>query len=107
MLAVLQAGQVVRLARHLKLGTKNSPGALIEAMALAPRVEEMAPGSQPHRALWDTSATALLLTALINSGWPDGITLGELLAITALDLVALDDAVQQASQNPAQDTLFD
>jgi DNA polymerase III subunit epsilon len=98
----------LRLARYLKRGTKHSLGALVDAMALAPRVKELAPGSQPHRALWDTAATALLLAALINSGWPDGITLGELLDIAALDIPGLAGAAPRASRNPEQDnTLFD
>jgi len=97
----------LRLARYLKLGTKNSLGTLIEAMALTPRVEELAPDSQPHRALWDTIATALLLAGLINSGWPHGISLGELLAVAGIDLLRPDDAAQQDSRNLAQNTLFD
>ena len=40
---------------------------------------------QPHRALWDTIAAALLLPALIAKKWPDGATLAELLDIAAID----------------------
>jgi len=41
----------LRLARHLKLGTKNSLGALTDQLGLTPQIERLAPGSQPHRAL--------------------------------------------------------
>jgi DNA polymerase III epsilon subunit-like protein len=44
----------LRLARHLKLGTKNSLTALTAQLDLTPEIERLAAGSQPHRALWDT-----------------------------------------------------
>src|SRR5262249_28167477 len=75
----------LRLARHLNLGTKNSLIALTNQLGLTPEVERLADGSQPHRALWDTIAAALLLPALIAKAWPTGATLTGLLAIAAID----------------------
>jgi DNA polymerase III epsilon subunit-like protein len=93
----------LRLARHLKLGGKNSLSALTTQMGIAAQVDELAPGSQPHRALWDTTATALLLAALISTGWPTGLTLGELLDIARLDVTKAGCSVPLRTQ----DTLFD
>lgn len=75
----------LRLARHLKLGTKNSLSALITQLELTDQIERLATDSQPHRALWDTIAAALLLPALITRKWPTGATLAELLDIAAID----------------------
>ena len=47
-------------------------------------MERLAPGSQPHRALWDTVATALLLPALIARCWPSGATLDTVLEAAAI-----------------------
>ena len=74
------------LARHLKLGAKNSLSALTAQFGLSAEVERLADGSQPHRALWDTVGAALLLPALIARAWPAGATLTELLGIAAIDL---------------------
>jgi DNA polymerase III epsilon subunit-like protein len=41
----------LRLARHLKLGTKNSLGALTAHFGLGSQIDRLADGSQPHRAL--------------------------------------------------------
>jgi DNA polymerase III subunit epsilon len=94
----------LRLARHLKLGTKNSLGALTAQLELTAQIERLAVGSQPHRALWDTIAAALLLPALIARAWPRGATLADLLAIAAID-PALSSSTKTA--DPAtQDSLF-
>ena len=94
----------LRLARHLKLGTKNSLSALTDQLGLTAQIERLAPGSQPHRALWDTIATALLLPALIARAWPASATLADL-----LDIAAIDQAASQAKPRKptAQETLFD
>jgi DNA polymerase-3 subunit epsilon len=56
----------LRLARHLRPGTKgNGLTALLDRYQLTETVTGLAPGSQPHRALWDATGTALLLAALI------------------------------------------
>jgi DNA polymerase III subunit epsilon len=64
----------LRLARYLKLGTKNSLITLTTQLGLTPQIEGLADGSQPHRALWDTIAAALLLPTLIAKAWPTGAT---------------------------------
>jgi DNA polymerase III subunit epsilon len=95
----------LRLARHLKLTTKNSLSALTTQLDLTHQIERLAEGSQPHRALWDTIAAALLLPALIARAWPAGVTLADLLAITAINLETPSTA--RASGPATQDTLFD
>jgi DNA polymerase-3 subunit epsilon/exodeoxyribonuclease X len=58
----------LRLARHVHAGAKgNALTALLDRHQLTQAVTSLAPGSQPHRALWDTIGTALLLTALIGA----------------------------------------
>lgn len=86
--AIAPAGLVdtLRLARHLKLGGKNSLGALADQFGLMPQVERLAAGSQPHRALWDTIATALLLPVLASLAWPGGATLAELTGVAGIGL---------------------
>jgi DNA polymerase-3 subunit epsilon/exodeoxyribonuclease X len=44
----------------------NGLTALLERHQLTETVTSLAPGSQPHRALWDAIGTALLLAALIG-----------------------------------------
>jgi DNA polymerase III subunit epsilon len=94
----------LRLARHLKLGTKNSLSALTAQLELTPEIERLATGSQPHRALWDTIAAALLLPALIARAWPQGATLTDLLSIAALDPAHPSPA--KAGKPARQDSLF-
>lgn len=78
----------LRLARSLKLGSKNSLTALIDQLDLTSQVERLASGSQPHRALWDTVATALLLPALVARRWPSGAGLVEITEAGGADLSA-------------------
>jgi DNA polymerase III subunit epsilon len=95
----------LRLARHLKLGTKNSLTALTAQLDLTPEIERLAAGSQPHRALWDTIAAALLLPTLITRQWPHGATLADLLDIAAIDTAPLSPA--RTGKPAGQDSLFD
>jgi DNA polymerase-3 subunit epsilon len=95
----------LRLARHLRLGTKNSLSALADHLGLTSQIEHLAPGSEPHRALWDTIATALLLPDLIARIWPAGATLADLLGIAAIDQAAPRQA--KPRKPTAQETLFD
>jgi DNA polymerase III epsilon subunit-like protein len=95
----------LRLARHLKLGGKNSLGALTAQFGLRSHIERLADGSQPHRALWDAIAAALLLPVLIAKTWPDGATLADLLGIAAVDHETASSAT--CDQLAAQGTLFD
>lgn len=94
----------LRLARHLKLGTKNSLSALTTQFGLTAEIERLADSSQPHRALWDTIAAALLLPALIAKAWPVGATLTDLLGIAAIDLETPSPA--KTSEAVTQDALF-
>jgi len=57
------------LARSLNY-PKRSLSALVEQLGLTPTMQAAAPGSQPHRAYWDTVAAAYLLPALVDRRWP-------------------------------------
>ncbi len=93
----------LRLARRLNLDSKNSLSALTAHLGLTAQAERLAADSQPHRALWDTVATALLLPALIARCWPSGATLDALLEAAAINLPTRP--AQSAARN-VQDTLF-
>src|SRR3984957_1117102 len=93
----------LRLARRLNLDSKNSLSALTAHLCLTAQVESRAAGSQPHRALWDTVATALLLPALIARCWPSGATLDTVLEAAAINLSA--GPARPGAKN-VQDTLF-
>jgi DNA polymerase-3 subunit epsilon len=67
----------LRLARLARPGAGNGLSALIGQLELTPQVDRLADGSQPHRALWDTIAAALLLPALVSLAWPEGATLAD------------------------------
>jgi DNA polymerase III subunit epsilon len=95
----------LRLARHLKLGAKNSLSALTAQFGLAAEIDRLADGSQPHRALWDTVAAALLLPALIAKAWRADATLTDLLEIAAIDL-GTPSPVKTSAAAVTQDTLF-
>lgn len=57
----------LRLARHVHPGIKGkSLTALLDRYQLTSKVSELAPRSRPHRALWDTTGTALLLNELVS-----------------------------------------
>jgi len=94
----------LRLARHLKLGAKNSLSALTAHFGLTAETERLADGSQPHRALWDTIAAALLLPALIAKAWPAGATLADLLGVAGIDLQTPSPI--KTSEAVTQDALF-
>jgi DNA polymerase III epsilon subunit-like protein len=94
----------LRLARHLKLGAKNSLSALTAQFGLTAEIERLADSSQPHRALWDTIAAALLLPALIAKAWPTGATLTDLIGIAAIDLRTPSPV--KTSEAVTQDVLF-
>lgn len=65
----------LRLARHVHPGIKGrSLTGLLDRYHLTQAVSDLAPSSQPHRALWDTTGTALLLTELIRE-LPSGAVL--------------------------------
>jgi DNA polymerase III epsilon subunit-like protein len=94
----------LKLARYLKLGSSHSLATLTSQLDLVPEIEHLAAGSQPHRALWDTTAAALLLTALATRAWPHGATVADLLAIAGIDTAP--SASDRKSRPAGQDTLF-
>lgn len=95
----------LRLARHLKPRGRNSLSALTAHFGLTSQIKRLADGSQPHRALWDSIAAALLLPALIARAWPDGATLTDLLATAGIDPGIPSST--ETSEPVAQGTLFD
>jgi DNA polymerase-3 subunit epsilon/exodeoxyribonuclease X len=98
----------LRLARHVNPGVKgNALGALLDRYGLTAEVTSLVPASQPHRALWDTAGTALLLPALIDDlTVGSALTLAELLHIAGLPAEAAGiPAEGQAA--PGQASLFD
>lgn len=76
----------LRLARHLGTATSNGLASLITAYNLTAKIDALAVGSQPHRALWDTVAVAVLLATLIEQRWPAAVTLDQLSSIAGLPL---------------------
>jgi DNA polymerase III subunit epsilon len=89
-----------KLARHVQAGGSMALGALVDHQGLTDAVTGYAVGSQPHRALWDTVAAALLLAALVDQlGRPDP-SIGELLMIAGVPL----EPARPAAETPA---LFD
>jgi DNA polymerase-3 subunit epsilon len=105
--AIAPAGLIdtLRLARHLKISGRNSLAALTAYLSLTAEIDRLASGSQPHRALWDTIAAALLLTSLVSHAWPGGATLADLLAVAAIDPATASPAA--SGHQPVQDGLFD
>jgi DNA polymerase III subunit epsilon len=93
----------LRLARRLNLDSRNSLGALTAHLRLTAQVDGLAASSQPHRALWDTVATALLLPALIARCWPSGATLDTVLEAAAINLPT---GPPRPGAKNIQDTLF-
>jgi DNA polymerase-3 subunit epsilon/exodeoxyribonuclease X len=58
------------LARATGIGGARSLSALIHTTGLDETMRHAAPGSQPHRSLWDATATAYLPGRLIERRWP-------------------------------------
>jgi len=75
-----------KLARHVRAGSSKALGALVEQQGLARAVTAQAAGSQPHRALWDTVAAALLLAALVEQLGRPYPSIGELLVIAGVPM---------------------
>jgi DNA polymerase-3 subunit epsilon len=83
--SIAPAGLVdtLRLARTLEQTAARSLTHLVERFNLADQVNVAAPGSTPHRALWDTVAVALLLEHLVRRRWAQPPTLAQLLGVAA------------------------
>ncbi|WP_329072650.1 3'-5' exonuclease [Amycolatopsis sp. NBC_01480] len=78
----------LRLAkhRHPQLRTGHGLQAWLERLSLSDGITHAAPGSQPHRALWDTVGTAALLRTFMHDAAPAEATLGGLMAVAGLNL---------------------
>jgi len=63
---VIPAGLIdtLRLARKIDPDAQHGLATLLERHGLTRQVHRLAPGSAPHRALWDAVGSALLLAAL-------------------------------------------
>jgi DNA polymerase-3 subunit epsilon/exodeoxyribonuclease X len=99
--AITAAGLIdtLRLARHLDLGPKKGLSALVTQLGLTAQIDQLADGSQPHRALWDTIAAALVLSVLVSRAWPDGATLADLLGVAEF---TADDVPSLLAGDPAE-----
>ena len=83
----------LRLARQVHPGGKgNNLAKLLDRHQLTATVTGLARDSRPHRALWDTTGTALLLGALVTAHYPDGVTIDELLTAAGLEARATKEA---------------
>jgi DNA polymerase-3 subunit epsilon len=71
------------LARQAIRNGKRSLTDLINHFALAAIVNAAAPGSQPHRALWDATAVGYLLRSLAAALWPGQIPTLDIIRGTA------------------------
>ena len=90
----------LRLAKHRHPELKKGHGlqAWIERLDLTDTITQAAHGSQPHRALWDTVATATLLKVFMRDQ-PANITdLDALLTIAGLDLAGNPHPTKPANQ---------
>jgi DNA polymerase III epsilon subunit-like protein len=88
----------LHLARAANVGGSRSLGALVEQLELSELVNELAIGSQPHRALWDTFAAAMVLKA---------ISPRVLSRPTLSELVAFAGASPGQTESTTQPKLFD
>ncbi|MDG6100498.1 3'-5' exonuclease [Dactylosporangium aurantiacum] len=75
-----------KLARAVMNTPSYSLTNLLKTLDLTATVDTMAPGSQPHRALWDTVGTALLLGALIHIQWQTDPAIADLTAVADVPL---------------------
>ncbi len=87
---LLDTLRLARLAHPRETG--NSLAKLLDRHQLTRQVTQLAPGSQQHRALWDAIGAALLLRALVTTCYPDGASIGELLAAAGTETADHTDA---------------
>lgn len=79
----------LRLAKHHRPhDTTRTLTALVEQLDLTAETNRLAVASQPHRALWDATATALLLRALVTAGHGEEPTMSQLLQIASCPIAA-------------------
>jgi DNA polymerase III epsilon subunit-like protein len=91
----------LRLARILDPVGPNGLAALVERFRLTEEVDRLAAGSAPHRALWDTVASGLLLTTLAHR------VLGGNMSTDALIGAAGDPTTMVETDVGVQSSLFD
>jgi DNA polymerase-3 subunit epsilon len=101
--AITPAGLIdtLRLARKTDPLAQNGLATLIDRYGLTRQVDHLAPGSGPHRALWDTVGSALLLTAFTAQ------LFGRQPGVDVLFEVAGIPVNKSATPAPAQPSLFD
>jgi DNA polymerase-3 subunit epsilon/exodeoxyribonuclease X len=90
------------IARRLWPGRRSGSSltALLGHFSLTGQVDSLVPGGQPHRALWDATATAILLGSLVQARWNHPPTTAELVATAGVSFV------ETKAGEPAPDTLF-
>ncbi|MFG1928798.1 3'-5' exonuclease [Cryptosporangium sp. NPDC048952] len=88
----------LRLSRAAGLPGPVGLEHVVNALGLGQAVREVVPVGQPHRALWDATAAALLLPALVTRVCPNQ-------SPTIAQLVARSDA-GRPQEAPVQDALF-
>jgi DNA polymerase III epsilon subunit-like protein len=76
----------LRLARDLTTRSARSLTALLDHFGLTARANQATLHGQPHRALWDATATGLLLAELVARRWDTPPSLGELCDVAGLPL---------------------
>jgi DNA polymerase III epsilon subunit-like protein len=82
----------LRLARLARPGDeRNSLSALLDRHELTGQVTGLAPGSRPHRALWDAAGTVVLLRKLITMKYPDGVSIQHLMSVAGTDVTGRGD----------------
>jgi DNA polymerase-3 subunit epsilon len=101
--AITPAGLIdtLRLARKTDPEAQHSLATLIERHGLTRQVHHLAPGSRPHRALWDTAGSARLL-AVLGARLFDGRLEAE--AFIEAAGIPID---KSATAAPVQPSLFD
>ncbi|GIL32059.1 3'-5' exonuclease [Actinocatenispora comari] len=104
-LSIQPAGllDTLKLARAEHPGVRTGMGltALLDRYELTRETAGAVPSGQPHRALWDAVAAALLLTALVGRHWPTSPTLAQLREVAEIPL-----APTPPHSSPQSDTLF-
>lgn len=94
----------LRLAKAATIPGKLGLADLLAHLQLTAAVTAAAPGSQPHRALWDTTGVAILLPTLIRRHFTTDPTLEQLTAIAGFPTAPPQPAAVAADPQP---TLFD
>lgn len=92
----------LRLARQLDRRIGRSLTSVIDHFGLMSDVNQLAAGSAPHRALWDTVAVALLLPVLSRAIYGVGVRISNLV-VEAADASKID----LRSTPQSQPSLFD